>query len=323
MCDCTHTPSSALVGLTSHPAVVHVLPSVSVHGVLVCGVHSPLVASQPFLHSSAPGQTLLLWLWSHVPWPLQPAVVHALPSVSAHGVLFEANMCVCTHTPSSGLVALISQPAVVHVLPSLSVHGVLVFGVHFPLVVSHTPLHSSAAGQTLELWFWSHTPWPLQPAVVHALPSLSAHGVLFEANMCVCTHTPSSGLVALISQPAVVHVLPSVSVHGVLACGVHSPLVVSQPLLHSSAPGQTLLLWFWSHTPCPLQPAVVHALPSLSAHGVLFEANMCVCTHTPSSALVGLISQPAVVHVLPSVSVHGVLVFGVHCPLVVSQTPLH
>jgi len=84
---------------------------------------------------------LLPWFWSHTPWPLQPAVVHALPSVSAHGVLFEANMCVCTHTPSSALVGLISQPAVVHVLPSVSVHGVLTFGVHFPLVVSHTPLH--------------------------------------------------------------------------------------------------------------------------------------------------------------------------------------
>src|SRR5438552_1349672 len=155
----------------------------------------------------------------------------------------------------------------------------------------------------MTMWLWSHVPCPLQPAVVHALLSLSAHGVLFEANMCVCTHTPSSALVVLTSQPAVVHVLPSVSVHGVLACGVHSPLVVSQPLLHSSAGGQTLLLWFWSHTPCPLHPAVVHALPSVSAHGVLFEANRCVCTHTPRSALS---SQPAVVHVLPSVSPHGV-----------------
>src|SRR5438477_4510497 len=41
------------------------------------------------------------------------------------------------------------------------------------------------------------------------------------------------------SQPAVVHVLPSVSVHGVLACGVHNPLVVSQPWLHSSAGGRS------------------------------------------------------------------------------------
>src|SRR5437762_1374374 len=121
--------------------------------------------------------------------------------------------------------------------------------------------------------------------------------------MCVCTHTPTAGSVPLISHPAVVHTLPSVSVHGVRVFGVHCPVVVSQPLLHSSAGGQTLLLWFWSHTPCPLQPAVVHALPSVSAHGVLFSANRCVCTHTPRPALS---SHPAVVHVLPSVSPHGV-----------------
>src|SRR5205823_8272120 len=141
--------------------------------------------------------------------------------------------------------------------------------------------------------------------------SLSAHGVLVDARSCVVTHAPTVGFLPLTSQPAVVHVLPSVSAHGVLVCGVHFPLVVSQPLLHSSAPGQTLLLWFWSHTPCPLQPAVVHALPSLSAHGVLFDANMCVCTHTPTSAFVVLTSQPAVVHVLPSQSVHGLLAFRV------------
>jgi len=35
---------------------------------------------------------LLLWFWSHVPWPLQPAVVHALPSVSVHGVLTSCGM---------------------------------------------------------------------------------------------------------------------------------------------------------------------------------------------------------------------------------------
>src|SRR6266568_6705497 len=139
--------------------------------------------------------------------------------------------------------------------------------------------------------------------------------------MCVCTHTPRSGLVALTSQPAVVHVLPSLSVHGVLACGVHCPLVVSQPLLHSSAGGQTLELWFWSHTPCPSQPAVVHALLSLSAHGVLFSANRCVCTHTPTPELS---SHPAVVHVLPSVSPHGVLTSAaLHVPVVVSQPRLH
>src|SRR5437764_7316964 len=139
--------------------------------------------------------------------------------------------------------------------------------------------------------------------------------------MCVCTHTPRSGLVPSISHPAVVHVLPSVSPHGVLTCGVHCPLVVSQPWLHSSAGGQALLAWFWSHTPCPSQPAVVHALPSLSAHGVLFDANMCVCTHTPRPVLS---SQPAVVHVLPSVSEHGVLAStGSQVPVLVSQPRLH
>src|SRR5437667_12641058 len=102
--------------------------------------------------------------------------------------------------------------------------------------------------------------------------------------MCVCTHTPRSALLVLISQPAVVHVLPSVSPHGVLTCGVHSPLVVSQPLLHSSAGGQTLLLWFSSHTPSPLHPGVVHALPSGSAHGVLMDAHRCVSTLPPQSA---------------------------------------
>src|SRR2546422_249505 len=81
-------------------------------------------------------------------------------------------------------------------------------------------------------------------------------------------------------------------------------------------------MWFWSHVPAPLQPAVVQALLSLSGHGVLSVANVCVCTHTPSSALLGLISQPASVHTLPSESVHGALAFGVPRPLPASQPPL-
>src|SRR5437763_811462 len=101
--------------------------------------------------------------------------------------------------------------------------------------------------------------------------------------MCVCTHTPRSGLVPSISHPAVVHVLPSVSVHGVLACGVHCPLVVSQPRLHSSAGGQPLLPWFRSHTPSPSPPASAHASPSLSPHGVLASAGL----HVPV-----VVSQP-------------------------------
>src|SRR5207245_1302466 len=120
-------------------------------------------------------------------------------------------------------------------------------GVHRPTTghaaaAAQPPVGSAASAQTLVLWVWSHPPCPLQPAVVHALPSVSAHGVLFDANMCVCTHTPRSALVALPSQPAVVHVLPSVSVHGVLASGGPSPLAVSQPLLPSSAPGQPFVL---------------------------------------------------------------------------------
>src|SRR5882672_3306556 len=161
------------------------------------------------------------------------------------------------------------------------------------------------------MWFWSHVPAPLQPAVVQALLSLSGQGVLSVANVCVCTHTPRSALVGLISQPASVHTLPSESVHGVLTFGVHWPVVVSQPPLHSSAPGHVLVMWFWSHPPAPLQPAVVQALPSLSGHGVLSVANVCVCTHTPLVGSVGLASQPAIVHTLLSISVHGWLVFGV------------
>src|SRR5947207_1001243 len=131
---------------------------------------------------------------------------------------------------------------------------------------------------------WTQVP-PSQPAVVQASLSVSGHGVLFDANMCVCTHTPSSGLVPLISHPAVVHVLPSVSVHGVLACGVHSPLVVSQPLLHSSAPGQTGLMRTRSHTPSAVPPAVVHASSSLPPHGALLAPDICASSHTPTSCM--------------------------------------
>src|SRR5437762_7991382 len=125
------------------------------------------------------------------------------------------------------------------------------------------------------MWFWSHTPAPLQPAVVQALLSLSGHGVLSVANVCVCTHTPSSALLGLTSQPASVHTLPSVSVHGVLVFGVHSPLGVLQPRLHSSTPGLVLVTWFRSHTPAPLQPAVALALLSLSGPGALSCSTMC------------------------------------------------
>src|SRR5207249_3065614 len=219
-------------------------------------------------------------------------------SVAGQGVLSLANMCVCTHTPSSELVGLTSQPAIVHTLPSVSVHGVLVFGVHCPLVASQPPLHSSTPGHVLLTWFWSHTPAPLQPAVVQALPSVSGHGTLSCSNMWFCAHTPRSGLVGLSSQPAILQALPSVSVHGVLVFGVQLPLVASQPPLHSSAGGHVLLAWFWSHTPAPLQPAVVQALLSLSAHGVLSVAGVCVCADTPRPRLLWSLVQLALVRTL-------------------------
>src|SRR5439155_5296300 len=99
--------------------------------------------------------------------------------------------------------------------------------------------------------------------------------------MCVCTHTPRSGLAALTSQPASVHTLPSESAHGVLTFGVHLQLVASQPPLHSSGPGHVLVMWFWSQTPAPLQPAVVQALMSLLGQGELSAANVGGWTHTP------------------------------------------
>src|SRR5207249_4008981 len=163
---CTHTPSSALVGLSSQPAIVQMLPSVSVHGVLVFGVHLPVVASQPPLHSSATGRVLSACVWSHGPAPLPPAAVQASRSLSWHGVRSVATVCVCTHTPLVGSVGLASQPASVHTLPSESVHGWLVFGVPtqvpaFGLVVSsgHTRSVHSSPAQGTGHWGMAVDPW--------------------------------------------------------------------------------------------------------------------------------------------------------------------
>src|SRR5258705_476129 len=73
-------------------AGVHAWASPSGHGVLSCTggcAHSPFVG----LHAGSVVQGLvsgvqMIWLWvcTHVP-ASQPAVVHALPSASGHGVL--------------------------------------------------------------------------------------------------------------------------------------------------------------------------------------------------------------------------------------------
>src|SRR5437773_1126939 len=90
-CNCTHTPRSALDGLISQPAVVHALPSVYVHDVLVFGEHFQAVMSQPSLHSFAHEHCLVPWYAADGPLPFHVAVVHACPPPSAHGVLDAAN----------------------------------------------------------------------------------------------------------------------------------------------------------------------------------------------------------------------------------------
>src|SRR5437667_12170236 len=88
-------PVVGSLGLASQPAVVQALLSLSVHGVLTLGVHSPVVGSQGLLHSPV-GQAV--WLWT------------------------------CTQMPCFGSLGSASQPAVVQALLSLSVHGSLTFG---------------------------------------------------------------------------------------------------------------------------------------------------------------------------------------------------
>src|SRR6266581_8304806 len=113
------------------------------------------------------------------------------------------------------------------------------------------------------MWFWSHTPAPLQPAVVLAV-----------ANVCVCTHTPAVGSVGLASQPASVHTLPSVSVHGWLTNGVdtHVPalgLVVSSghSLVVHASPAQGTGHWGMAADPwVPACRPLLHvASPSAKA----------------------------------------------------------
>src|SRR5262245_39520636 len=96
--------------------------------------------------------------WSHMP-PTQAAVVHAALSVSGHVVPSGTGGCV--HSPVCGL-------------------------------------HAGALVQTLvsgwqTVWVWVWTDWPVsQPAVVQALLSASAQGVLSGLGGCV--HWPVCGL---------------------------------------------------------------------------------------------------------------------------------
>src|SRR2546422_1079034 len=98
-----------------------------------------------------------------------------------------------------------------------------------------------------KMWLWSQTPWPLHPAVVQLLLSVSVHGVLL-------------GVGGWSQLPV---------------CGLHGGSCVHSLL----SGGHTVTMWFWSQPSMspsfgeelsvPLQPAFVHALPSVSLQGVL------------------------------------------------------
>src|SRR6266852_1015649 len=166
---------------------------------------------------------------------------------------------------------------------------------------------------------------------------------------------PCVGAAGLASHPAVVQLLPSVSAQGVLASGVvvQAPVVVLHTLLVQASPVQVCCWCVWTQTPtvglpgAASQPAVVQALPSVSAQGwltsgavsqapvvvlhtLLVQASpvqvccWCVWTQTPTVGLPGAAPQPAVVQLLPSVSAQGVLVSGAvsQAPVVVLQTLL-
>src|SRR6266576_3689154 len=95
--------------------------------------------------------------------------------------------------------------------------------------------------------FCWHTPLTQAGSRQSVVSSSVPQGVLSGAEMCVCAHTMTFD--AFSSHPAVVHALPSVSVHGVLASfATHVPVVWSQPLLHWSILqlrqiGRSLVCW--------------------------------------------------------------------------------
>src|SRR5262245_8058196 len=112
--------------------------------------------------------TQTMCIWSHMPAPSQPAVVHWFWSVSGHGVL--SGVGGYTHPPVCGL------------QNWGSVQGLL------------------SGGQTVVMWFWSQPSRiapageelsvPLQPANVQRLPSVSPHGVLSGSGSWM--HSPVS-----------------------------------------------------------------------------------------------------------------------------------
>src|SRR5436309_120212 len=79
LCVCTHCPTPA--AFFSHPADVHTLLSLSVHGVLSSfAVQRPVAGTQPRLHSSTVQSVFTLCVCRQCPTPAasfsHPAVVH-------------------------------------------------------------------------------------------------------------------------------------------------------------------------------------------------------------------------------------------------------
>src|SRR5439155_17944659 len=106
-------------------------------------------------------------------------------------------------------------------------------------------------------------------------------------------------------------------------CGVlfsHCPVLG----LHSWQTGLAQVggpTWVCTHTP-PSQPAVVHALLSVSVHGVLSVTLMCWVTHTPASQPGGLQAPAMALTGLPALSAEqAVLSVMVMCWGTRSQEP--
>src|SRR5947208_1576803 len=187
-----------------------------------CGVlfsHCPVLG----LHAWQTGLAQVgggTWVWTHTP-PSQPAVVHALLSVSVHGVLSVTLMCWVTQTPAS-------QPGVLQA-PGMALTGL-------------RALSAEQAVLSVTL-MWARTQWPAsQPGVlqlpgmaVTGLPALSAEqAVLSVTLMWARTHWPAS-------QPGVLQ-LPGMAVTGLPALSVVqgvlsvTGVVVQRPIRPASAP---------------------------------------------------------------------------------------